>query len=99
MRNPPAYPVSSADNVLTLLRLLRERGELRVAEAASGLGVAPSTAHRLLATLRRHEFAVQDRHHVYLPGPALIAIGATMPPPDLLAVIHRLLRELVEQCQ
>ncbi|MBO0788664.1 MAG: IclR family transcriptional regulator [Actinobacteria bacterium] len=99
MRNSGAYPVRSADNVLTLLRMLREQGELRVAEAASSLGVAPSTAHRLLATLRRHEFAVQDRHRVYLPGPALAAAGATAPRPELRAVIHRLLRELVQQCQ
>jgi DNA-binding IclR family transcriptional regulator len=99
MRNTPAYPVSSADNVLKLLRMLRERGELRVAEAAGTLGVAPSTAHRLLATLRQHEFAVQDRRHVYLPGPALAGISAAAPRPDLRAVIHRGLREVVARCQ
>jgi DNA-binding IclR family transcriptional regulator len=99
MRNGPAYPVSSADNVLTLLRLLREQGELRVADAANRLGVAPSTAHRLLATLRHHEFAVQDRHRVYLPGPALSAIGVIAPRPDLRAVIHRCLRELAAETQ
>jgi len=99
MRNPPAYPVSSADNVLRLLRMLRERGELRVAEAAGTLGVAPSTAHRLLATLRQHEFAVQDRRHVYLPGPALAAIGTAAPRPDVRTVIHRLLCEVVQVCQ
>jgi DNA-binding IclR family transcriptional regulator len=99
MRNPPAYPVSSADNVLRLLRLLADHGELRVAEAASELGVAPSTAHRLLATLRYHEFAVQDRRRVYLPGPALAAVQPAAPRPDLRAVIHRCLRELADQCQ
>lgn len=99
MRNPGAYPVSSADNVLRLLRMLRERGELRVAEAAGALGVAPSTAHRLLATLRRSEFAVQDRRHVYLPGPALAAIGTAAPRPGLRPVIHRLLREMTARCQ
>lgn len=98
MRNPGAYPVSSADNVLRLLRMLRERGELRVAEAAGTLGVAPSTAHRLLATLRQHEFAVQDRRHVYLPGPALAAIGTATPRPDLRTVIHRLLRDVTQRC-
>lgn len=99
MRNPGAYPVSSADNVLRLLRMLRERGELRVAEAAGTLGVAPSTAHRLLATLRQHEFAVQDRRHVYLPGPALAAIGTAAPRADLRTVIHRLLRDVTARCQ
>lgn len=99
MRNSPAYPVSSADNVLRLLGILRERGELRVAEAADSLGVAPSTAHRLLATLRKHDFAVQDRRRVYLPGPSLAGIGPTMPRPDLRAVIHRHLAALVRRCQ
>jgi DNA-binding IclR family transcriptional regulator len=99
MRNSPAYPVSSADNVLRLLRMLREQGELRVADAASRLGVAPSTAHRLLATLRQHEFAVQGRRRVYLPGPALDPVGAAAPLPELRAVIHRCLRQLVERCQ
>ena len=99
MQNAPAYPVRSADNVLRLLSMLREQGELRVADAASTLGVAPSTAHRLLATLRHHEFAVQNRRHVYLPGPALSAIQAAGPRPDLRAVIHGLLRDLMQQCQ
>jgi|HubBroStandDraft_3_1064219.scaffolds.fasta_scaffold60029_3 hypothetical protein len=40
MQNGPAYPVRSGDNVLRLLIMLREQGELR-AEAASALGVAP----------------------------------------------------------
>src|ERR1700683_3286423 len=99
MQNAPAYPVRSADNVLRLLSMLREQGELRVADAASTLGVAPSTAHRLLATLRQHEFAVQDRRHVYLPGPALSAIQAAAPRPDLRAVIHGLLRDQMQECQ
>ncbi|HTS97485.1 MAG TPA: IclR family transcriptional regulator [Streptosporangiaceae bacterium] len=99
MQNAPAYPVRSADNVLRLLSMLREQGELRVAEAAAALGVAPSTAHRLLATLRQHEFAVQDRRHVYRPGPALVAIQADPPRPDLRPVVHRLLRDLVQRCQ
>jgi DNA-binding IclR family transcriptional regulator len=93
------YPVRSADNVLTLLELLRERGELRVADAADRLGVAPSTAHRLLATLRQHDFAVQDRRRVYLPGPSLAGLCAPMQRPDLRAVIHQHLAELVQRCQ
>ena len=46
--------------MLILLRLLCERGELRVSEAAEHLGVGASTAHRLLAMLKYQEFAVQD---------------------------------------
>ncbi len=99
MRNVVSYPVTSADNVLRLLQLLRQNGKLRVAEAASTLGVAPSTAHRLLATLRQHEFAVQDRHRAYLPGPALSAIQASALRPDLRVLIHRQLRELSQRCE
>jgi DNA-binding IclR family transcriptional regulator len=65
--------VSSADNVLRLLVVLRERGRLRVAEAAELLSVTPPTAHRLLTTLKKHQFAEQDRQRSYLAGPRLIA--------------------------
>jgi DNA-binding IclR family transcriptional regulator len=68
---PSHESVSSAENVLLLLVALRERGRLRVADAAELLSVTPPTAHRLLATLKRHEFAEQDRQRAYRPGPRL----------------------------
>lgn len=71
----PAYVVQSADHALRLLRSLVERGSLRVTEAAELLGVVPSTAHRLLATLCHQGFAVQERRGgTYLPGPAVSAL-------------------------
>lgn len=74
----PAYVVQSADNALTLLRALVERGSLRVTEAAELLGVVPSTAHRLLGTLCYRGFAVHERHGgAYLPGPAVSAIASS----------------------
>ncbi|WP_255311288.1 helix-turn-helix domain-containing protein, partial [Streptomyces viridosporus] len=51
--------LESVDNALKLLLLLRRNGRLRLSEAADHLGVARSTAHRLLATLRGRGFAVQ----------------------------------------
>lgn len=42
---------------------------LRVSDAADELGVARSTAHRLLATLREHGFAVQDGDRSYSLSP------------------------------
>jgi DNA-binding IclR family transcriptional regulator len=70
------YPISSVDNALRLLRLFRERRPVRVSEAAARLGVAPSTAHRLLSTLERHGFARRDpATRTYLPGPALAELG------------------------
>ncbi|MGC5614924.1 IclR family transcriptional regulator [Georgenia sp. Z1491] len=50
---------TSVDNALKLLDELVRRGEIRVHEAATFLGVARSTAHRLLAALVRHGFVRQ----------------------------------------
>ncbi|WP_053170642.1 IclR family transcriptional regulator [Streptomyces sp. SBT349] len=74
--SPPPYSLASVDNALRLIHALDERGELRVYEAAELLGVARSTAHRLLSTLICRGFAAQaDNSHVYRPGPALVDIG------------------------
>lgn len=74
---PPEGPATtSVDNALWLLQLIGERRALRVAEAADLLGVARSTAHRLLTSLRRRGFVMQDRPNgAYRPGPALYEIG------------------------
>lgn len=64
-------PVESVDRALRLILLLRERGSLSIKEAASILKVAPSTAHRLLATLTHRDFAVQDYSRRYRLGPAM----------------------------
>jgi DNA-binding IclR family transcriptional regulator len=72
----PTYRIESVDKALRLLWLLRERPNLTVAEASDALGVARSTAHRLLAMLLEHRFADQDRvTRAYHPGPALLEIG------------------------
>lgn len=73
---PPAYPIESVDNALRLLLMFREQPLLRVAEASRTLGVAPSTAHRLLAMLQYHGFVEQDpRTKAYRAGGALTEIG------------------------
>lgn len=73
---PPAYSLESVDNALRILQLLDARGQLRVYEAAEELGVARSTAHRLLATLRYRGFVAQDAQgHVYRPGRVLAQMG------------------------
>lgn len=95
MQNP-TYPVSAAGNALRALTLLHASGELRVADLADHLGVARSTAHRVLAMLVFHGFAEQDRHRLYVPGPALRAISGSAPPPDLTTVIRPHLQALAE---
>ncbi len=60
------------DRALTLVTLLAERGSLSVTEAGRELGVAPSTAHRLLSTLC-HRNSPYRATNASTPGPALLA--------------------------
>ena len=59
------------DNALRLLMLFRERPRVRLSEASEHLGVAHSTAHRLMAMLAYHGFVRQEPgSRAYLAGPA-----------------------------
>jgi IclR family transcriptional regulator, acetate operon repressor len=71
LQKRPTYSIEAVDNALQLLQLLRDGGTLRLKDAAAELGVAPSTAHRLLAMLVYRGFAVQDEIRRYVPGPAM----------------------------
>jgi DNA-binding IclR family transcriptional regulator len=75
----PNYPIESVDNALRLLNLFRGQKVVRVSDASRTLGVARSTAHRLLAMLSYHGFVEQDADtRVYVPGPALRQLGASV---------------------
>jgi IclR family transcriptional regulator, acetate operon repressor len=72
----PAYPIASVDNALRLLTLFRDQPRVRLSEAGEHLGVAPSTAHRLMAMLAYHGFVRQEPDsRAYRAGPALVEIG------------------------
>jgi DNA-binding IclR family transcriptional regulator len=71
MKNPPAYGVTSVDHALQLAVILQVEGDLTVSEAARRLGVARSSAHRLLSTLVYRDFAVQNEDRSYRAGPVL----------------------------
>jgi IclR family transcriptional regulator, acetate operon repressor len=72
----PAYPIASVDSALRLLLLFRGQPRVRLSEASEYLGVAHSTAHRLLAMLAYHGFVRQEPDsRTYLAGPALVEIG------------------------
>jgi DNA-binding IclR family transcriptional regulator len=74
----PTYPIGSVNNALRLLLMFRDHPLIRVSEAGAALGVAPSTAHRLLAMLEYHGFVEQDEEtRGYRSGPALVEIGLT----------------------
>jgi DNA-binding IclR family transcriptional regulator len=73
VKNKPPYAIESVDNCLRILQALRDSGQVRVSEVAAELGIARSTAHRLLAMLVYRDFAVQAEDRSYRPGPALSA--------------------------
>lgn len=54
-RGAPKYPIESVDSAIRLLKLIAAEEAVTVSAAARRLGVAPSTAHRLLAMLEFHE--------------------------------------------
>jgi len=93
--------LTSVDNALWLLQLVAERQALRVSEAADLLGVARSTAHRLLSALRRRDFLMQDKPNgAYHPGPALHAIGmAAISRIDIRRISQPVLERLRDQTQ
>jgi IclR family transcriptional regulator, acetate operon repressor len=89
------YPISSVDNALRLLTLFRDKRPIRVSEAAATLGVARSTAHRLLSTLEQHGFARRDpATRTYLPGPVLAELGLATAGLELLSATRADLEQL-----
>lgn len=83
------YRIDAVDRALQLLSLLRDRGRLSVTEAAHELGVAPSTAHRLLSTLGHRGWAVQGDKRLYEAGPEL---AVPVPPATGIPEVVRRLR-------
>lgn len=73
---PPPDRIESVDHALRVLSMLDDHSELRVSMVADELGVARSTAHRLLVTLAWRQFLVQDRvTRAFRAGTALIELG------------------------
>jgi IclR family acetate operon transcriptional repressor len=95
----PAYPITSVDNALRLLKLFAERDSIRLTDAYQYLNVAHSTAHRLLAMLIHHGFVRQDPEtRVYLPGPTLMDIGlAVVQKLDIRAQARPMIERLAER--
>lgn len=72
----PIYPIGSVDSAMRLLLLVGERDQIRIAEAADELGVARSTAHRLMQMLLYYGFVRQDpESKAYVAGSRLIGLG------------------------
>jgi DNA-binding IclR family transcriptional regulator len=94
----PGYPISSVGNALRLLLLFREQQSVRLTDACAYLGVAHSTAHRLLAMLIQHGFVRQEPSRAYGPGPMLVEIGlAVVQKMDVRMQARPFLEELAQE--
>ncbi|WEH39198.1 IclR family transcriptional regulator [Streptomyces sp. AM 2-1-1] len=71
LKTPPPYPIASVDHALRAATMLQMEGGATVSQVAERLGVARSTAHRLLAMLVYRDFAVRDENRGYRAGPVL----------------------------
>ena len=76
MQAPPARPVGSVSRALALLDALATSDSgLGVSELGRRIGVNPSTASRLLATLEQQGFVERDRRGPYRLGLKLVALA------------------------
>lgn len=94
----PNYPITSADNVLRVLLMFSDRDTLRVTEVSETIGVAHSTAHRLLAMLVYRGLVHHDgRRRTYHPGVGLMALAnAVLRHNTLPELAQPILEELVQ---
>src|SRR5258705_5635394 len=88
----------SVENALRTFQLLRDHGTIRVAELAEELGVARSTAHRLLAVLSTYGAVEQEPGRpTFRVGPLLAQLGLdTLRQGDLVRLMHPYLERLSE---
>src|SRR6478735_3079853 len=98
-KNRPQYALTSVDHALRLAVMLQVEGPLSVTDAAERLGVARSTAHRLLSMLVYRDFARQAENRRYHAGPVIsltadsqsrTALLRTIAMPHLHALVGRL---------
>jgi IclR family acetate operon transcriptional repressor len=95
MSELPAYPIASVDNALRLIEALQRGQPLRVTDVAAELGVAASTAHRLLAMLCYRGFACRGSdEHLYQAGPALRRTSSVRLIGDLRTAVRPFLQQL-----
>ncbi|MFT4286019.1 IclR family transcriptional regulator [Nocardioides sp.] len=92
----PQYPIESVDNALRILLLLGEHSSIRLTDVSEYLGVASSTAHRLLAMLQYRGFVRQAASsRAYEPGPTLTTIAfAVLRQSDIRERLHPVLQRL-----
>ncbi len=98
MSSPASYPIESVENAARVLLMLRDKRILRVAEVSADLGIARSSAHRMLTTLQAHGLLRQDAaSRGYRAGARLVELGiAVIGATDLRAEARPILEELAK---
>ncbi|WP_035747626.1 IclR family transcriptional regulator [Arthrobacter sp. CAL618] len=96
---PPQYPIESVDNALRLLLLFETQPSIRLTDASNYLGVASSTAHRLLGMLLYRGFVRQNpATRTYEPGQALSSIAfAIRRQVDIRTLVRPILEQLFDK--
>lgn len=96
---PPQYPIESVDNALRLLLLFETQPSIRLTDASNYLGVASSTAHRLMGMLLYRGFVRQNpATRAYEPGQALSSIAfAIRRHVDIRTLARPVLEQLFQQ--
>jgi IclR family acetate operon transcriptional repressor len=94
VKNRPTYAIDSVDRALRLAQLLQQEGPLGISQAAARIGVAQSTAHRLMAMLVYRDFAVQDEDRRYVAGPLM---GRSETTPAIAGVLRRCSRPHMQE--
>ncbi|WP_236737479.1 IclR family transcriptional regulator, partial [Mycolicibacterium llatzerense] len=96
---PPQYPIESVDNALRLLLLFETQPSIRLTDASTYLGVASSTAHRLMGMLLYRGFVRQNpATRAYEPGQALSSIAfAIRRQVDIRTLARPVLERIFEQ--
>jgi len=90
----------TVSRVLSMLRLLAEsRGEQSVKSVAESLGLASSTAHRLLDQLVSHGFVERAPQRKYRVGREFLRLGAmTAQEQPAIEIARPVMRDVVDSC-
>ncbi len=97
----PNYPVKSLEKALVILRLMiEERQSLTLTEIGKKLNIGKGTVHRILATLRSHQFVRQDPKTLkYRLGFMAAEMSTVIKAEDYIAkIIKPHLKKLSESC-
>jgi len=100
-KTQPNYPIKVLDKSLSVLEnLLREGSPMSVTELSEGLGIYPSTVHRMLDTLKYWGYVEQDPDtQKYRLGLKVVELGmAKLHQMDIVKESSLYLKELATKC-